>query len=481
MAGQEIHLKRLAREQRLLRYSRFRVAYDQAARRRGLGAQDIGRRQFERWLEGRLKTLPRPLACDILEEMFGEEAEHLFSPVPADADPDAQGAEPPAPSRVVEDLAVEGVPVAAPHGSSGLPPHGPKDLEREAVMAAAHASSEHAATVEAAFLGPSMMEQLEAEVIRLARGYLGRSPIALFGETTAARDRIYTKLGQTRRPDQLKELYLLAGVLCGLLSELSLDLGYPEAAAEHALAAWAYGNMIGHNGLCVWARGMQSAIAFWSKRPRDAVAAVRRGQEHAPAGIPAVRLHGIQARAWSHLGNIEQTVQAVHAAEDARADSHGGDPLHEGIGGVFAWGEDRQELCAGSAYLQLAYMMSGNRNQPELDKILARVIHHIERALGLFQQAVPVRRSSTIESSARVDLAAAHLLQGDLEKTQDTLTSILDLPADRRTQRVLTRLDHLRGQLADPHLTRSSRARQLNEQILDFTATATVRALPPSR
>ena len=85
---------------------------------------------------------------------------------------------------------------------------------------------------------------------------MGILPVTL--ESDREQGPFYFKIGQTRRPDQLKELYFLAGVLCGLLSEVSLDLGYPEAAGNNALAAWAYGNAIGNGSLGVWARGMQS-------------------------------------------------------------------------------------------------------------------------------------------------------------------------------------------------------------------------------
>lgn len=66
-----------------------------------------------------------------------------------------------------------------------------------------------------------------------------------------------------------------------------------------------------------------------------------------------VRLHCIEARALSHLGDASETERAIGAAHDARAAADGrGDP-HDEIGGEFSFDEARQARCNGSAYVTL--------------------------------------------------------------------------------------------------------------------------------
>ena len=64
--------------QRHWTYERFRRHYEQTARELALGNLTIGRRQVERWVEGRVKTLPRPDACLVLEHLFGAPVDQLL-------------------------------------------------------------------------------------------------------------------------------------------------------------------------------------------------------------------------------------------------------------------------------------------------------------------------------------------------------------------------------------------------------------------
>lgn len=141
-------------------------------------------------------------------------------------------------------------------------------------------------------------------------------------------------------------------------------------------------------------------------------------------------MHSIRARAWSHLGDIDQAKAAIRAAEAARAGSADHDALNEHIGGVFAWGPERQELSAGNALLKLGRLHPDRR-------IVAEAAQHSRRALELFGSAP---RSSTIATSAQVDLATALLMAEELDGASQALEPIFTLPGDRRTGRVLARL-----------------------------------------
>jgi phage gp46-like protein len=155
----------------------------------------------------------------------------------------------------------------------------------------------------------------------------------------------------------------------------------------------------------------------------------------------------------------------------ARADAIDHDSLHESIGGVFAWGPDRQELSAGNALLELGQLHSDPR-------IIGKAARYSGRALQLFQSAP---RSSTIETSARVDLATALLLAGELDGARESLEPIFVLPGDRRTSRFLARLEQVCAQLDNPRFDGSPRTRELRADLREYGKVSALQALPRER
>jgi hypothetical protein len=125
---------------------------------------------------------------------------------------------------------------------------------------AAHQSSRHAARAGGG-ASPASIEQVQAEVWRLARGYHETAPLLLLADARRARDLAYSVLDRTRRPTQTAELYLAAGQLCGLMAVASFDLAVWDAAAEQARAAHVYAELVDHPGLRAWARGTEALIA----------------------------------------------------------------------------------------------------------------------------------------------------------------------------------------------------------------------------
>lgn len=467
----ETLLKHLARERGLRQYSRFRAEFQDAARRRGLGSMSVSARTFERWIAG--ETLPRPGARETLEEMFGQSIEELLSYVgePAEVTPAAVLP----PDGVIDSVApaVDEWRSTASQQDLGS---GPQMNIWTILAAAADDSLRHAAEAEQT-LGAFSMQQLENAVTRHARDFFTRSPLFLLPEIVATRKQVWTKLQETRRPDQLRDLNFMAGVLCGLLAEVSVSMGQHRAAGDHALAAWTYADTIGHAGLAAWSRGMQSSAAWWDQRPREALLAVRRGEEYVTTGRSAARLHGISARAWSHTGNVSRTLQAVHAAEQAH--EHGGesaDDLHDVIGGVFRWTAVRQELCASTALLHIVTRLTG-ADTADVRRLTTDAANHARHALALSRAEPEETRWLALELSAALDMAAACLLQGDLRGAQDVMKPVFALPVDQRTFPLLFRVDKVRSQLAG---SASRTAHELVEQAADFVATATLRALPAS-
>jgi hypothetical protein len=91
-----------------------------------------------------------------------------------------------------------------------------------------------AAATEGSNVGPKTMEQLWDEVARLAKAYPTQPLPMLLGDLVEVQDVAFRLLEGCQRPDQTRDLYLLAGVMSGLLTNASLGLGDPHTAMMQA-------------------------------------------------------------------------------------------------------------------------------------------------------------------------------------------------------------------------------------------------------
>lgn len=470
--GRKPTLLKVLVQQRHLTFDTFRQDYEKAARELELGRLSIEARQYDRWLNGEIRTLPYPNACRVLERLFGRPARELFASAeeagtsgPASVREDAEG-DGPLPAwgraRSAEGRVSRHVRDDATTGFGAR--FSDADVERETVMAAAHESSEHAGAVESSALGATTVEQLHDDVTRLARSYVYAEPLPLVGGMVRVRDRVYRFLEHASHPSQQSDLLFFAGALCGLLASASFDLGYPDAATAQARSAWTYGHVIGHNELCGWADGMQATVAFWQGRGRKAVELIERGLETSPAGTARTRLCCIGARAWATLGNDEQVIRAVRQASRARETDQSAGDVHDSIGGQLGFTPARQAFCTGSAYV--------TTGEPDA------AIRESWQALSFYEQSPEEERSYKAELGARADVAAACLLQADLERASETLEPVLTLSPPRRVTGLVKRLERTRRLLTEPPYRDSKDARELGERVATFTSHGATRALP---
>lgn len=336
-------------------------------------------------------------------------------------------------------------------------------VEWDLVMNAAHESSEHAAAFESASVGPNALEQIGEDVLRIARAYVHAPPLPLLGELIRVRNRVYWLLDRTRNPAQQRDLYLVAGQACGLLASASFDLGYPHAAAQQARAARAYGEIIESRELSAWADGMLACVEMWAGRSGQARLLAERGLSVAPDGTCRVRLWSIAARAAALQGDEQRAVEAIMASKRARDTRAAITLLHDSVGGEFGFSLARQAFCNGSAYLRLG------RSEEALTEC--------GQAVDLYAQASAEERWYAAEAGGRTDLAAAHLLQGDLAGAREAVSDVLKLQSDKRVEGVVRRLSALREVLAGPSF-RTKEAYALTEEIEQFTASTAVQVLP---
>jgi transcriptional regulator with XRE-family HTH domain len=323
--------------------------------------------------------------------------------------------------------------------------------------------AEHAAVTD---VGPGTVDQFRADVVRLGRAYVSAPPLPLFAAMHQALNRVQAALRRRMYPGQARDLNFLAGAVCGLMANASLDLGRGEAADDLARAAWTHGRVIDNGPLMGWARGTQALAALWDHRYLEAARHVEDGLVHLPAGVGAARLHAIHARALAAHGERAQAAAAMTAAGMARAGEIR-DELHDGVGGEFAF--DEAKLWYYQA-LTLA-----DAEDP------ARAEHAASVAITLYQ-GVPTRaRSYGCEALARVQLARAQLMGKKLDDAAEALGGMLSLDPQMRIGSLNEYLETCRELLRTSAYRGSRTAWQLDQQLAAFSGASAARALPGGR
>jgi hypothetical protein len=112
----------------------------------------------------------------------------------------------------------------------------------------------------------SFVDELRADVIRLARLTDTGEPFAVFLELRRVRDPIYRLLDRRPRPREQTDLFFLLACLNGIMGIAANRLGYPDAAEELERAGWAYANAIDHHPLMAKLRGELSVFAYYRGR-----------------------------------------------------------------------------------------------------------------------------------------------------------------------------------------------------------------------
>ncbi len=408
----------------------------------------VSTRQVGRWMVGDLDGLPHPAACRILEQMFGQSAERLFGP--------------PDPTSRAEVATVE-VPGPVPVGTEPV-----EDLavQREVAMAAAE-SARFGQFAEQSNVGPHTLEQFRADLTRIVTTYPNRPVYPIFVELRALRNRAFELLEGRQYPEQSRELYLVAGALCGVLANASFDLGWLPAAETQARTAFLCAELAGNNALRAWLRGTQSLVAYWDERPRAAVELAVDGWRYVPeTGTARVRLASIEARAHARLHDQRAAEDALARAAQARDEVRGADDP----GGMLAFPQAKQSYCAATARLWLG----GQDSYADAERDAAH-------AVELYEADPPEQRRLGELCLARLDLAAVRLGRDDLDGSAEQLQGVLAIAAQRRIESVSRRLNQVGRVLERPRYQTCTLALDLYDQIRSFSRTPAPPGLPGAR
>jgi hypothetical protein len=326
----------------------------------------------------------------------------------------------------------------------------------EVVRWAARESLAHVAGAELSDAGPSLLDLFAADITRLARAYLHQAPLPVFAELARIRRDACELLARRLRPSQRADMLVLAGQVCGLLANASLDLGSSKAAAAQARAAWTYALAAGHDGLSAWIRGLQAMIAFWSHDQKAAIALARDGQRYASSATPRTRLHAIEALACAAIGAQPDALAALKAAERTLHCGQNTDEIHDMVAGEFGFAPAKWSYLAGSTYVRLG--------------LPRQAIASAGTAIRLYQDGPVTERSYGNEALARVDLVNAYVLADNLEAAGQSAALIFGLPHDQRIDSLSRRLHGIGGLLRDPRYRAAPQALELIERIEAFQA-----------
>ena len=389
------------------------------ALRCGEGDVEISERQAKRWLAGVAAT-PRPVCRRILEQWWGEPVSRLLGPPDGDA-----------------------VEVATALS------------EEELIMNAGRDAMDHALNAAASTLDPSALEQLHAAARYAGRAYYTTSPWTMFTDLVRLRDTLYELLDRTTKPQQQTELYLLAGLVCAHLANVCHALGRADVAEKHARAAYTYGNLIDHPSLCAWARYLQVYLMLSTGRPRQGANLAEASLDITSDGTARAFLYASQARALSSIGARQEVQAALGTASDE---------LQRGDGGTFLddldldWGFDQTLL---TLYAASSFVHLGDGDQAEAQCTIA---------LQLFGDMPDADRWIQHELAARVDLATARILRGDLAGTGESLGPVFAVAPELRTEAVARKLGNLGRMLGAARYRNAAEATRIGEAIEDFTA-----------
>jgi hypothetical protein len=304
----------------------------------------------------------------------------------------------------------------------------PADKHEEAAFmaAAAATAAEFGEWAEASSVGPITLEQLDQDVREIARDYLTQPPGSVLRRALDLRTRVFGLLESRVRPAHARELYVLAGKLCGLAAWMVDDLGYRAQAGTHARIAGLCADLADHPGLRGWVRATQAKIAYWDGRARASAQFAEDGLDQGVHDSGRVLLAALAARGWARDGAAERAQEALRRMEEERGALAGPDD----VGGVWGFSEAQQHYLAGTTHLYL--------RDP------ARAAEAADRAVWLFEIAAPADRFYGAESLALLDSAIAHVHVGDLQEAAQRLEPVLSLAPDKRVELICRRSADLR-------------------------------------
>jgi hypothetical protein len=406
-------------------------------------------RTLRRWIVGDVRSAPRPSQRRVARLFWGYPMSELLASAPIGLTPTA------------------GEPVAGLPDSGGQRPNSVErfaaqdesggsttTLERQVAMATRRAAG-FATFAEIDNVGPEAIAQLQDDVVYLANAYIHDPLVVIMSDLIEEQETVFRLLEGKQRPALSRDLYLLAGVVSGLIAKASQDLGRFHEAMTHARTLYVCADNADHQGLRAWARGLQSLIAYWAGRPQEAVRYAQSGAEYAVTvtGSVAAWLPALEARAWAMMNMTDEAGDALGRANDRRME-HRPDDL-DAIGGLLAFPQAKHRYYAAGTYVCL----DGEQERAQVEALAA---------LDLFTHGRPEDRSFSDEAGARAELALARVNADEVDGAHEALAPVLALEPERRIGGIITSAGRVHHALRSRRHAGSQVARSLREEIEAF-------------
>ncbi|HKR52105.1 MAG TPA: hypothetical protein VJT72_21495 [Pseudonocardiaceae bacterium] len=395
--------------QRHVTLKEFRKRYQRIA------GTALSERQAHRWVAGEVRGLPYPQAQATLEQLFDEPAARLFGP--------------PYGMEAVRSLRRRDG-VVPQRGSART------DWEGQVIAMSANRARDFLTRIETSNVGAETLDQLIDDVHRLVTAYQQQPLPTLLGDLVDTQDHAFALLEKRQRPEQTRDLYLIAGIACGLMAKASHDLGAPHDAMTHARTGYACADNAGHDGLRAWIRGLQALITYWSGRLDYSVRYAQLGAEAAARsrGTAGIWLTSSEARSLAALNRLDDAHAALTRATEAR-DQVEPDEL-DSLGGLCTFSRPRQLYYAADA---LAW---GGESEANYTERLAL------EALDAYAGALDQDRAFGDEAGTCSALAVARVLRREIDGAAEALAPVLELPPPKRIHGIVISVEHVRTALA---------------------------------
>ncbi|MGH3993256.1 MAG: hypothetical protein ACRDSN_12440, partial [Pseudonocardiaceae bacterium] len=396
--------------QRHLTLEEFRRQYQQSAER-----TELSQRQAYRWVAGELRTLPYPQSQAILEQMFGEPVTRLFGP--------PYGTEVSRPSRRHNG-------VVTARGTART------DWEGQVIAMSADRARDFLTRIEATNVGAETLDQLFDDLRNLVIASQQQPLGTWLGDLVAAQERAFMLLEGRQRPEQTRDLYLVAGLACGLMASASQELGAIREAMTQARTGYVCADNAGHEGLRAWIRGLQAAFTYWDGRPEDSLRYAQLGAEVTAGslGTASVWLPSAEARALAALNRPEEAEAALDRAAEAR-DRAVPDDL-DSLGGICTFSRPRQLYFAADALSWGGHSAATRAERVALE------------TLDAYAVAPAQERSFGHEAGTRSALAVARVCRGEVSGAGEALGPVLALPTTQRGHGIVMSVERVRTALS---------------------------------
>ena len=285
-----------------------------------------------------------------------------------------------------------------------------------------------------ALRGDVAIDQLTEDVRELAVALPRLSPGLVAEQLVRAQDTAWSLLQRRHRRARRQQLYFITGIVSAMLARVAHECGDLPAARLHAHAAFECARRAGHDGLRARVRALQSAVAYWSDQPLDALRHARSGAVFAARAnsTMAARLPVSEARAWAALGNGREALSAIARAERAW-DRVRPDDLDE-FGGVCTFTWPRHLHFAANALTWL----------PEETTLAER---YAAEAVKAYRHHHAQEWAFGAQAGAHTDLAVCYLRRSEREGAAEALAPVLAMPTELRISSIILSIRRVRSSL----------------------------------